>query len=159
MESGKIICKRYLRRRKLYIQHFYLQKLEEYQSYHLKFCIFAIISQMWTVVLTTPATIPCVDSRLHFLKLRNPTRYRDPTRMVEAVYPLRLLQQLSKQGVIKVNNRHKHPPGFVIRLPHVHSQVSLGYLRGFCLTQLDKTRFRTRKTKLFSSTPYAACHG
>lgn len=67
--------------------------------------------KLQNLVITLPATlIPCSDPHLNFLKIRNTTRNRDPTRLIKPVNPLRLLQQFSEQWVIKIDHRNYNPP-------------------------------------------------
>lgn len=54
------------------------------------------------------AVVPCSDPHLNLLKIRNPTRYHNPTRLFKPVNPLCLFQQLSEQRMVKINHRDHH---------------------------------------------------
>lgn len=66
------------------------------------------------------------DSGLDLLKLRETARDRNTTLLIKPVLLLSFPQKLTKQRVIKVNNRHQNSVKVAIFLAHVNGQVTFG---------------------------------
>lgn len=85
------------------------------------------------------------DSGLDLLKLREPARNRDTTLLIKPVLLLSFPQKLTKQRVIKINNRHQNSVKVAIFLAHVNGQVTFGNRNRLLSDRILIHRYVTRR--------------